>query len=195
VGAARRWRAFTLLEVILAVALLTLMTGVVIIALGPWRHHQDLQVAAERFAAATRMARADAARLGRRLRLSFDAETGGMALLWEPEPLEAPGEFVAYTRCAWLDMLPADLAKVVYARRRGAVDDWAAGPAAAEEEEFDTIDFYPDGSSDSVEVHLTDAAGMDARLAVIELDGVNGVVRTHLLSEEQLEQRAQDQPR
>jgi type II secretory pathway pseudopilin PulG len=178
-GIGRR-HAFTLLETLLALGLLLLLMGLGVSTLGS-RRQNDLDEGAWRLTAALRMARADAANAGRRLRLTF-AENGlRFEMLWEPKPLDDPGHFVAYTQSAWTRHLPSEL---VYVESCTLVEDQSAGEGASNptnrRRALDSITFYPDGSSDSAKILLVPAAFDERRRAVIEIHDSTAMITTRL---------------
>jgi len=76
---------------VLALAILVLLAGMVAVSFPALAGSRSLEEASLRMETALRMARADAANKGRRLRLEFDQEQGRATVLWEPEPLTGPG--------------------------------------------------------------------------------------------------------
>jgi hypothetical protein len=183
------------MEVTLATALVLVFLGMFVVNYTGARSARELTEGVERFGTALRMARADAASTGRRLRLSFDEETAEMQILWEPQPLAEPGQFTPYHACTWRHHLPTGLVRVSRCQLVGssAYQTMTAGPMdneAFEQETLEAVTFYPDGSSDSVVIELIaardDPAEAIAR-AVIQLDGWSGVVTTDILTPEDAE--------
>ncbi len=190
-------KGLTLLELVLVMALLVMLAGVVVINVGTWRHAARLEEGAERFQTVLRMAGAEAAATGRRIRLSFDEEsddeeTGRCSVLWEPKPLAEPSEFTAYSRCSWVTRVPNGLVRVVRSELTGSSAYRTLREQMGREETEDNalqpVTFYPDGSSDSAIFELVDARGSESRLAVIQLDGVNGVTSGRIVSVEEYEE-------
>ncbi len=185
--------AFTILELVLVLALVAMLVGVIVLSLPNLTEGRRLHRGAERFATVLRLARADAANRGRRLRLTFDAETAEPAVAWEPEPLTAPGEFVDYTTvCTWRNLLRADGIRVqrcTYtgpSRYRYVADAASAGAETVTETDLAAVTFEPDGSADSAVVHLVEADDPEGMLARIELNGVTGRVTSRVLTPEEL---------
>ena len=186
-------RGFTLLEVVLVLGILAMLLGVMVLNLPALSGARTLERGADRFATALRLARADAANRGRRLRLTFDAETARPAVLWEPDPLEAPGEFVDYaTVCTWRHLLEAEGVWVERCTFTGpsayryVADAASAGQQTVTETDLAPITFEPDGSSDSAVVHLVAAEDPEGPLARIELNGITGRVSSCVLTPEEL---------
>jgi len=184
---------FTLLELVLVLGIVAMLLGVMVLGLSGLMGARRLERGAERFATALRLARADAANRSRRLRLTFDAETAGPVLLWEPDPLTAPGEFVDYaTVCTWRSLLETDGVRVdrcTYtgpSRYRYVTDAASAGAEMVTETDLAAITFEPDGSADSVVVHLVEPEDPEGTLARIELSGATGRVTTCILTPEEL---------
>ncbi len=96
--------AFTLTELLLVVALLTLFGGAAVMSLAPLWRNAPLEEGVGRFEGLLRFARAEAAQHGRRVRLTVNTipvstrtgihETRSVQVQWEPEPLRQPGVFV-----------------------------------------------------------------------------------------------------
>ena len=186
-------RGLTLLELVLVMALLALLAGAVAWNVSPWRTGERLEEGMERFQTVLRMARAEAATTGRRLRLAFGEETGQCSVLWEPEPLSEPEQFTDYARCTWKSHIPTEMVRVLRSELTGssAYRTLRAqmGREETEDNALQAVTFYPDGSSDSAVFELVDAEGSESFLAIIVLDGVNGVITARILSAEQYEQQ------
>lgn len=185
-------RGFTLLEILLALSILVLLAGVVVMNFPAMQRGHVLEEGALRIETALRMARAEAANKGRRLRLAFDDEAGGFRLLWEPEPLTEPGEFVEYANCPWKSFLEVEGIAVERCEFVGSSayrnfeDATAAGAGA--DSDLAVITFEPNGSSDSVVVELAATDAAETRRARIELDGLTGAVSRQVLTLEEIEE-------
>lgn len=183
---------FTLLELVLALALVTLLLGAGVIAVSSLRAGRHLEEGAWRFETMLRMARTDAARLGRRVRVGFEGEGGRWQILWEPEPLERPGTFADYASCTWRDYLPERMVRVVRSElvgpsayrtlSLGGMRSGSGGDSALE-----AVTFYPDGSCDSAEIELVDPDGKDERTAIITVDGLTGTMTRRILTPTEME--------
>jgi len=198
----RAWRGgFSLLEVLLVLPLIGVLLGLSVVSLDAWQRGQRLSVGADRLSTCLRLARADAADRGRRIRLVMrvreaaeDAvgsdDAASFELRWEAEPLAKPGVFEPYHRCNWQDVLPGGLVRVTQvellgesalrftSRDTGLDESGGGGDVAA-------ITFYPDGTSDAARIVLAAADGAadgeaDERRAVLELSGLSGEVRLEL---------------
>jgi len=185
-------RGFTLLEIVLTLAIVAMLLAVMVLNLPGLARGRLLDQAAGRFETALRLARADAANRGRRLRLAFDEESGAPAVSWEPDPLQAPGEFVDYAAvCTWRHLLQADgvwVQQCIYtgsSAYRYVADAGAAGQTVTESD-LAAITFEPDGSSDSAIVHLVRVDDPEGPLARIELNGITGRVTGRVLTPEEL---------
>jgi len=177
---------FTLLEILLVLGVLALLAGAVIISLGGRSEVEALQEGMGRLETAMLMARAEAANLGLRLRLGFDPETMQVLVLYEPEPLAEPGNFVAYTGCTWQDSIELDGLRIETCAFVGSsayrTVETATGGAGAPDSALAAITFEPDGSSDSVHLELTRAADPDSRRGFVDLDGLTGTISTRILT-------------
>jgi type II secretory pathway pseudopilin PulG len=189
--------AFTILELVLALAILMLLAGAAVLSLDLFQTKQDLSEGSLQFGTVLRMAAIESRNIGKRVQLSFDCD-GLVLVQYEQDPVGAPGTFTAYTNCSWLDSLPSKLVKVVRCDITAAL---SPGALAAQTQAFvptgassgsstqptptaitSTITFYPDGTSDSAIIELADAKDVDTNKAVLELDGVNGTINTLTLS-------------
>jgi prepilin-type N-terminal cleavage/methylation domain-containing protein len=176
-----RQAGFTLLELALVLAVLATLLGVTVLNLRGFGRSQALDETARRLETALRLARAEAANEGRCIRLEPDAETGGLRVLWEPEPLAAPGAYETYP-CTWRDYLPGGSVRVVRCRLTGDSAYRTLWTDRLQEDgtddELEPVTFYPDGTSDSAELEL---AGEERR-AVVEIRGLTGTVSSRMLA-------------
>ncbi|MGC9453922.1 MAG: GspH/FimT family pseudopilin [Phycisphaerae bacterium] len=170
-----RASGFTLVELVLVLVVLSLLAGVTALSLGGFGRSQELDESARRLETALRLARAEAAGAGRRIRLRPDAETGTLDVVWEPEPLERPGEFESYP-CNWRGYLPGGNVWVVGSELTGESRYRTLWSERASRDEsdarFEPLTFYPDGTSDSGEIELESDAGT----IVLRISGLTGVV-------------------
>ena len=182
--------AFTLIEIVLAVALVALLAGMALVNFGAWRSGQALDEGAQRWETALRMARAEAANLGRRLRLAFDANDGRVVVLWEPEPLTEPGQFTEYTACGWKDAVDLGGVRVEKCEYIGSstyrtLDAQSVRTGDVANADLAEITFEPDGSSDSVALTLVAADAPESPRVVIEIDGLSGAISSRRVSLEE----------
>ncbi len=185
--------AFTLIEILLAITLLMVLLTVVVVNIGGWGKSQRLLEGADRFETLIYMARADAANMGKKLRLSFtgdedseEFESGSITVLIESDPLGAPGQFVEYTGCSWLHQLPTGMIQVNKCRLLGSSSYSRAVWSDDDEDEISPLTFYPDGSCDSAEIELTSTDPDDSRVLIIEVDGITGRVTTQIYQKDNL---------
>jgi type IV fimbrial biogenesis protein FimT len=214
--------AFTLVELVLAVALILLLAGAVILSFSSLESHSRLEEGAYQVEALFRYARAEAANTGRQVRIVFGADLSGTAatgsqtnlaaeaaagktgvqVLWEPNPLTAPGSFEPLSDAKLLVEQVNDLVKVQAVGQPGAFSSnagfggtpnpplmfepggtnqvTAADPATNSPP---PLTCYPDGSSDSMEVVLSSASnGDENRLALVTFSGLAGRARHRILT-------------
>ena len=194
-------RGFTLIEVILVVAMVTLIVTLLTWTVSGNFMRAKLDQGADQFETLLRMLRAESSITGRRFRIVFespsveDGEEGGDAVedlwikvMWEAQPLAQPGEFLPYANSGWAQSLPNELVFVQRSVRNSSgphrVEVFAAGSAEDPGEEdggagdgvHQSIDFFPDGSSESAEIHLISREAEDQRVVKIEWDGMIGQV-------------------
>jgi len=179
----RLMRGFTLIELLLVLGLLILLLSLSVIGVDALRTHASLNEGAARFETVLRMARNDAAAMGRRLSVAFDGDSGAIELFIEADPWQAPGELEPYTGCMWLHQLPTDLVRVERSVLRGAAGAMWLEEEAGAEVDLQPITFYPDGSADSATVTLASRRERDTRRALVELDGLSNRIRTRIVSE------------
>jgi len=183
--------AFTLLELLLALALLTLMMG---LALGAvWNSLRSVKIAEHgtRMCALLRATRAEAANTGRRFRISFDAETRQPLVSVEPNPLTEPGTF-APCEAWWVRQAAFDENVQILRCERTGASDFAERNASTpslegENAELAELTFYPDGSSDSVRLVLTNDDEDRPWRLLITLNGVDGTIQKREITEDELE--------
>jgi len=179
-------RAFTLIEIVLAISLFLILTAVAALTFGGWRQGQNLAEGSQTMVTTLRMARADAANHGKRLQLVFDQATGQATLYWEPEPLTKPGQFAEYTGCTWKSFLANPDVLVRRCNFTGSstyrtiAADTGTGGGSAEAPTLAAITFEPDGSSDSVVIEMVPAGGAGTQHAIIELEGLTGRVSSRI---------------
>jgi hypothetical protein len=166
-------RGTTLVELLLAIALVAAMGGVTVLSLAALTDRSPVPEAAESLATAMRMVRADAATLGRQLRLDVDPETHDVRVLIEPDPFGEPGTFVPWTGCTWTRHLDNERVRVLSCELIGPD---APLPIGLDDDDlaYRPITFYPDGSSDSAEVVLAARRDDDLTRARITLNGLGG---------------------
>jgi len=204
----RRAAAYTLLEVLLTMSLFIMLISVLVFT--TWGIRAEfLDQGAYRFETVIRLARTEAANRGRRMRLQFqtsdeaqsgDAELpGSFSILWEPQPLAEPGQFVPYTDSSWARSLPNEMITVVRSQLTGAsahqvltYDQGAPVGQDAEGRELQSVNFYPDGSSDSAFIELQSRDTEDTRHALISLDGINGIIETSIMTQTELQEFYED---
>ena len=194
-AACRRTQGVTLLELMLVLSLVVALVGATVVTFGSGRERRRFLEASRRFETLFRMARATAANEGRRLRISFGAAedpSPEVRVLWEPDPLEEPDEFVPYNAVAWSDYVPTSGEAIVISVRR--IGDSAyrvmeeEGFRGESEDDFQFLTFHPDGSGDSALLELRPVEDSSALRSVLRLDGPTGTIESFLLLESELEE-------
>lgn len=217
----RKAAAFTLIELLLTVSLVLLLAGVVIINFSRMEQNSRLEEGATHFETLFRYARAQAASTGRRVQIVFGPEISnsgslapstnstpdsaslapGVQVLWEPDPVDAPGRFEAMPGSELLVDQVNDLVKVNEVYPPGMNSNGVSTneppsltPSFSMSETNQVastvssaatqppLNCYPDGSSDSLEIKLSAANGEDKRVAVVTLSGLNGATRHRMVS-------------
>jgi prepilin-type N-terminal cleavage/methylation domain-containing protein len=174
-------RGFTLLELVLALALVLLLA---LLAIGSFQgvtEESRMQASADRLGGLLRACRAEAALSARRLRLTFDESGARFTVLIERDPLSSPGVFDPYdvwwTRQGQL----AGAVRVAVCELTGGDADVGVmmGPAQDPSQGkpvLSGVTFYPDGSSDSARILLTSDDPDRPWTWEICLNGVDGTV-------------------
>lgn len=172
------------MEVVLAAALLVLLSGLVIGTFYSTLASTRIRENAGRMSSLLRALRAEAAIEGRRYRLGFDPETRQPRVTFEPEPLAEPNTFVP-RRSWWSDQ--AELTggvRVLACELTGP----AAPPAPAAEgapAALAAITFTPDGGSDSARLVLGTEDEDEPWIAEITLNGADGTIEVRQLDLEE----------
>ena len=180
----------------MTLALVALLASLVVVNYITWRRGHNLEEGTLQVEALLRLARAEAACTGLRFRLQADQETGVLSVVYEPKPLQEPGQFVPYLAGAWASYTPEAFVRVKRIR--------LSGPAAFRTmdsqqlqgdtpSEFEPITLYPDGSCDSALIELADAEELEddptqAHRALLILDGVHCVINPHYITPSQFEE-------
>ena len=189
-GAARNnTAAFTLVELLLTVALLLLLLGAVTFSFSSLRRGSDLDEGASRVATLFRFARAHAAYTGGRVMVEFQTTstqevssvtTAFARIFWEPETTAAPGTWKQLRGPEWNLEGLAELVTVTEFR---SFEDTprlltaeADAESAAEAPPVSRIVFFPDGSSDSAEIILASRDPADTRQLAVRLTGLTGTI-------------------
>jgi type II secretory pathway pseudopilin PulG len=204
---------FTLVELLLAVALVVLLLGAVVFNFAGLQRGASLDEGGSQFESLLRLARAQAASRGRQIEIAFEEDVGeglfvplgNLRVLWEPDPVQRPGIFEPlrdlqeYVR-RLTDLVSIEEVRLVEGNNfdsapPAALDAPASGDAPAEpftafaESEsmlvtFPPIAFQPDGSSDSAEIILASRADDDPRRIAVRLQGITGAIRRRLVTDE-----------
>lgn len=236
---------FTLLELVLVVALVLLLAGAAVLNLEALRHGAALDEGVGQLESLFRYARAQAESSGRQVRVVFgpwadpamDGTPAGMPalagtpagaaevtappaveapadgagpelhLLWEPDPVRAPGRFVTLPGAAgftgrlkeqvrfrrvldplnpWISPAPPWAVEGTPAGMEGLGDTHAPASEARATGEIDPaalppISFFPDGSSADAELEVFSAEPADTRVFRVSLAGITGTFRRRLV--------------
>ncbi len=205
----------------LTVALMLLLASAVILSFGALDRHSRLEEGASQVETLFRYARAQSANTGRQVKIAFLSEkpvTTGAAsqtnqllsvastnlwvqVLWEPDPVGAPGRFESLPGAEMLVEQVNDLVKVQTVGQPGQVSinggtfEMPEPPLLAAAGETNALSLadavtksapaltcYPDGSSDSMDILLSVANGDDQRLALVTLSGLSGRARHRIFT-------------
>lgn len=222
---------FTLLEILLTVALLIALLGAIVYNFQSAQHGADLDEGARQIEALIRFAGAQAANSGKAVQLRFgedatlatgtnstasasadssvkstlsstnavndfasidDMEDWGAKLrvVYEADPVLQPGVFVDLPEAKpFLDAI-AERVRIDKVQRPETAATLSQGTndlaAAMETMPLASVTFYPDGSSDTVDIALVSKEREDYREMIVHVDGVTGQIRKELKSGDDL---------
>ena len=204
-------RGFTLIEQLLTVVLMLLLLGAVVYNFSTAANGARLEEGATQVESLFRFARAHAESTGKQVRILFpEAESGDNAetlaaeapgttvrVMWEADPVVAPGVFLDLPAAASYVESISELVSIQQVQATGPTVDATAGNAAptpeaataepadaeAPRSPFSVVNFYPDGSGDSVEIVLTSRDATDARRFTVRLTGLTGAIRRQVLAD------------
>lgn len=212
---------FTLLEILLTVALLLALLAAVVYNFESAKRGSDLEEGARQFEALIRFAGAQAANSGKTVQFRFgndvafssstdtnsisttstnsvndvpaidDLEDWGAKLrvVYELDPVLQPGVFVDLPEAAAFLQALGDRVRIEKVQMPERPVNQSTNEMALAEvarAEANTVTFYPDGSSETVDIFLVSREREDLREMVLHLDGVTGRVRTELHSGDDL---------
>ena len=206
---------FSLVELLLTLVLLLCLAAASVFSYTALNRTASLDEGRNRMESLIRYAQAEAATTGCKVRLQFEEATpeleGESALrdirvTWEPDFLNAPGVFKAYTNKAWSEEIVNEVVGVEEVRPIGppapryltetetGTGDVSSDPFSSSETafegstemalapEFPGITFYPDGSCDSAELILASRNSEDDRRLEVRLSGILGSVSSRVIS-------------
>ncbi len=210
---------FTLVEVLLVVALMSLFTGAAIVSFSSIGQGAELNLGAVRFEGLLRFAKAEAANSGRRVRVTFmpDIPTDGMTtatnqtsqvrVAWEPKPLDQPDVFEDLPVAQWgadhvtdnidiqtvrlIDPNDTSSSHLITDTNLVNVAEPAEAPVTAQPP---AITFNPDGSSDSAEIILAARNPDDSRRIAVRIEGLTGSISHSVVCDEVSAGNGEDLP-
>jgi prepilin-type N-terminal cleavage/methylation domain-containing protein len=176
-------RGFTLIEVVLAVAMLTLLFGLAAMNYFNWSQSRKLEEGRARVESLVRMCRSEACNLGKRIELAMDEE-GAMVVRVEADPIGAPNVFVPL-ETTWARSAPNHLVRVVRSELLGA-SSWRLitrkndGPESEAGLPLHPITFFPDATSDSAELELRQVDREDGLHVLVTINGLTSELSAQL---------------
>ncbi len=207
----QRARGFTLIEQLLTVVLVLLLLGAVVYNFSTAANGARLDEGATQMESLFRFARAHAESTGKPVRILFpEAESGDNAetlvaeapgttvrVMWETDPVGAPGVFQDLPEAAGYVQSISDLVSIQQVQPGGQsaetpADAAGLAPETGESEvplveaarsPFSVVNFYPDGTGDSVEIVLTSRDETDARRVTVRLTGLTGTIRRQAVAD------------
>lgn len=188
------------MELLLSVVLLLMLVGAAVFSFSSLQRDAQLDEGLLRMETLMRFAKAHAANSGRQVQVVFTAEqetdsAGSMVkVVWEPEPLTKPGEFVELTTATPVadgvnELVVIETPKPAEAANPETPDTTAVEPTPAEEAVSSetvapptAISFYPDGSSDPAEIIVASRNAEDSRRVSLQLMGTTGSMHVQWLN-------------
>jgi prepilin-type N-terminal cleavage/methylation domain-containing protein len=203
-------QGFTLVELLLATALVLLLLGAAVFNFSALYRGSELDEGASQLEGLLRFARAQAANTGRQVQIWFEEDLGdgfmvplgNLQVLWEPDPLGRPGWFENLAEADAYVRGITDLIRIEEVRAPEAGASELAvlpGDDAVEEEASDEffsyppITFYPDGSSDSAEIVVASRSDEDTRRLAVRIVGVTGAIQRRAVTAESEEIEPENQ--
>lgn len=197
--------AFTLIELILVVALVSLLLGAVAFNFGTLARGQSLEEGASQFEALLRLSRANAATSGRPVLLALLSSTNAspsqdgsnslsLAVLSQPDPLRQPDLFrtIPSTQLLLTQLselirleipLPSRPDQTDQTDRSDQSDPSNPSPPSSPAPPFTPIlTFNPDGSSDAADFILVPQDPEDHRRIHIHIDAITGAIHRRYLA-------------
>lgn len=187
---------FTLIEQLLVIALVALLLGSIIYNFSASYRGAALDEGAMQMESLFRFARAHAASTGKIVHVLFPeagfgdnaellrAETpdATVRVMWESDPIGAPGAFQDLPAAVSYIESVSELVTIQRAQDTEALpNEISLIPTL--------VAFYPDGSSDSVEITLASRSENDSRHFIVQVIGLTGLVRSRLLDAVALESK------
>ncbi len=201
----RSVRGFTLVELLLVVALVALLFGAVVFNFASLQNTADLTEGTTRVEALLLFVRSQAQYTGRRLTLRFEREVDSpsasptksspIQVLWEPDPLTLPGRWEVLSEASQYLQNLTDLVRVVRVRVGDSPEPLVPGEPPPVDEtpsvdldghalENPPVHFFPDGSSDSLELELVSRRPEDRRKIRLRLEGITGALHREFVESE-----------
>ena len=204
-----RTRGFTLIEQLLTVVLVLLLLGAVVYNFSTAANGARLDEGAMQMESLFRFARAHAESTGKQVRILFpEAESGDNAetlvaeapgttvrVMWEADPVGAPGVFLDLPEAVSYVQSISELVSIQQVQPGGESAEATAEAATPEAEAsetsavetsrspFSVVNFYPDGTGDSVEIVLTSRDETDVRRVTVRLAGLTGTIRRQAVAD------------
>ena len=197
----RTARAFTLIELLLTVTLLLMLAGALVFSFSSLlSSNTSLEEGTARIETLIRLTRAHAANTGRTVQMVFasasgsasNSPPGNVRIRWEREPLSHPGVFEDIAEFSSQAEGLDDLVQIeevrslepVFGAASNTMKDTFTIDAYNESDTappLTAITFYPDGSSDSVEILLSSRASEKKQRMSVRVSGIIGAVSRRLI--------------
>lgn len=186
---------FTLVELLLVVALLMALLGAIVYNFAAARKGAELDEGVRQFETLARWAGSYAASNGRAVQFRFETgevstnssassnpELATLRVMFEIDPVYRPGEFIDVAEAAALVESINDRVRIESVNGPSRPANISTNEMSLEQTNapLPAITFFADGSTESAEIVLASNDGEDFRRATIRLDGVTGGIRSEI---------------
>ena len=205
-------RGFTLVELLLVVALVALLFGAAAFNFATLQNSADLNEGTSRFEALLLFVRSQAQYTGRRLILRFDtAATNASAgfqepihVEWEPDPIEHPGRYEMLPEASFYIKNLLELVQLTRVTVGDDVEDsdsvrsGSRDSTPSVDQDGRTLEtppalFFPDGTCDSLVVELASNRPEDPRHVRVRLEGITGAITREFVSADPMDRPSKTQ--
>ena len=185
-------RGFSLVELLLAVAVMVMLVAGVVFSFSNLLTGSQLDEGVTQFENLVRLAQAHAGNTGRRVQLAFEEEVtaegtvvGKPRVIWEPDPVGHPGLFEKLWEVSQVIESVNEFIAIDSSRRSGTGEaplaegeprEWT-GAGAEAPPWLTPVTFFADGSADSAELVLVSRDADDTRRVVLHIEGITGALR------------------
>jgi prepilin-type N-terminal cleavage/methylation domain-containing protein len=205
-GILKSSRGFTLIELLLVLVLILLLMGAAVFSFSSVQRSARLDEGSGQLDSLLLFLKAHASYTGCRVELRFsDSSVSGTSsgdrsiqALWEPDPLAGPGVLIPLAEAQPYILALMDNIHIEHLNEpEPSLDEEALFVGSADTSSQRLVDtddhmapvvpmsFYPDGSSDSVDLRLTSTEAEDVRQLAVRWEGLTGTLRKRWIASEE----------